>query len=175
MRRSLLNPGLLAMRPSLHRASLIGVALSVALAATAFGAAFWAAAGAMWPAIVLAWATALLLASLLGLGGTDPTRWRPESTGGRFGSTGPVWAAAAAILLLVGGGLSLALGLGAPEPGASLWGGLPPGAAALVYLVGILPALVVPAAYAWGFDETTLGPEELARLREAGRPSETEP
>ncbi len=175
MRPSLLNPGLLAMPSGLHRASLIGVVLSVVLAAGAFAAAFWTAAGALWPAIVLAWATALLMASLLGLGGTDSTGGRLGSPGGRFGSTGPVWTAAAAILLLVGGGLSLALALGAPEAGASLWGGLPPGAAVLVYVVGILPALVVPAAYAWGFDETALGPEELARLRDRGAPSETEP
>lgn len=155
------------MRPCLHRASLIGVVLSVALATASLASAFWGAAGAMWPAIVLAWATGLLLASLIGLGGTQPR-------GGRAVSTGPVWVAAAAILLLTGGGLSMALVLGAPEAGASLWGGLPPGAAVLVYLVGILPAFIVPAAYAWGFDDTTLGPDALERLRDRAPNRESE-
>jgi hypothetical protein len=147
------------MRSCLHLASLIGVAVSVISAAAALGSAFLGAAESVWPAIVLAWATAGLLASLIGLGGSRPP-------GGIGAATRPVWVAAGAVLLLVGGGLSVALLLGEAEPGGRLMGGLPAGAAVLVYVVGIFPAFVIPVVYAWGFDRTTLGPDDLERLRD---------
>ena len=147
------------LRPtSHHRASLAGVALSVAAAAGALATAFGDAAGAVWPAIILAWATALLLASLIGLATARPERGRPTSAA-------PIWVAVLSVLILVGGGLSIALAIGAAEPGAALLGGLPLGAAVLVYAVGILPALIIPALYAWGFERNTLAREDLERLR----------
>ena len=46
-----------------------------------------------------------------------------------------------------------------------LYLGLPSGAAIILYIVGLLPMVVLPLAYALTFEQTTLADEELERLR----------
>lgn len=119
-----------------------GIALSCVLALGAYASAFTAGGASVGSAVALALATALLIAAFVALGVGQ----------GGF-RRGPVLLAVATILLVVGGGISAALLIGAPEgPGAPLYGGLPAGAALVLYGVGLVPALVVPLLYAWGFD-----------------------
>jgi hypothetical protein len=53
--------------------------------------------------------------------------------------------------------------------GTTLWLGLPPRAAIVLYGIGILPLFLLPLAYAWTFDAMTLSEEDLARVA-AARP-----
>jgi hypothetical protein len=65
----------------------------------------------------------------------------------------------------------LALLLPADEaPGAALWLGLPRRAALVLYGAGLLPALVLPLAYALTFDGSPFRPDAVERLRAAGPP-----
>ena len=66
-------------------------------------------------------------------------------------------------VLLLGFGSVLLM---SPETGpeTSLWLGLPPRAAIILYGIGILPLFLLPVAYALTFDSMTLGEEDLARL-----------
>ena len=65
--------------------------------------------------------------------------------------------------LVMAGGFAAALS----SIGASteLWLGLPRGAAIIIYIVGLLPMVVLPLAYALTFEKTTLDDPELAELR----------
>lgn len=126
-----------------------GIAIACLMAIGAYLTAFVSPAPPIAAAIVLALATALMLAAFVALG-----------VGDRGFRRGPVMAALAVLLLVVGGGISTALLIGAPTgPDSPLFGGLPPGAAVVLYGVGLVPALVVPLLYALGFDDE-VGPEE---------------
>lgn len=136
---------------------IIGCVLAIA----AYGSAFRAEGASVGAAIVLAVATALLVVGMVALGvGDDGAR------------RGPLLAALAVILVAVGGGISAALLLGAPDgPDVSLHGGLPAGAAMVLYGVGLFPAIVVPLLHAWAFrdDSSASGDDpEAGRARESG-------
>lgn len=67
-------------------------------------------------------------------------------------------------------GFALALGLPADEAaGVPLYLGLPLRAAVVLYGIGLLPIVVLPIAYALTFDAQTLDPEDLERVRRAGK------
>jgi hypothetical protein len=66
-------------------------------------------------------------------------------------------------------GFFLALALPANEgPDSTLWLGLPARAAIVVYGIGLLPAVVLPVAYALTFETQTLVPEDVERVRQLG-------
>lgn len=67
--------------------------------------------------------------------------------------------------VVLAAGFCLALVAPPVTPGARLWLGLPKGAAIILYVVGLLPMLVLPIAYAMTFEKTTLSAEELDALR----------
>lgn len=67
--------------------------------------------------------------------------------------------------LCVGGGFAIALLAPPVLPDARLWLGLPQGAAAILFVVGLLPMLVLPIAYALTFERVTLNTDELDALR----------
>lgn len=70
------------------------------------------------------------------------------------------------VWLLLVGGFGLVFMVPATEsPG--LWLGLPPATAIVLYGIGLVPALVLPLAYALTFDSATLRPEDLERVRAA--------
>jgi hypothetical protein len=77
--------------------------------------------------------------------------------------------------LLLGGGLAAVFllpgDLGAAEP---LLFGLPRRAAIVLYVIGLLPTLVLPVAYALTFADQTLRPEDLERIRAAARAARAE-
>lgn len=118
-----------------------------------------------------AWATwglslgiGLLLFGFLDLGGTprDPTA---DERGARSAS-GLRWVFAATAIW-VGAGLGLLLAMPVAASGSTeLILGLPPGAAWMIYGIGLSPALFLPLAYAAFFDETTLSEQSLVRLRQ---------
>jgi len=78
-------------------------------------------------------------------------------------------AALAVVFVMVVAGVGGALLLADPVAGDPLFGGLPAGAALVVYGAGLLPLLVVPLAYAWSFDEAGFAPGELEELVERAR------
>ena len=55
--------------------------------------------------------------------------------------------------LVVFAGFCIAILAGTPAAAARLFGGLPAGAAAVIYIVGFVPLIVLPIVYAFTFDE----------------------
>ncbi len=73
----------------------------------------------------------------------------------------------ALVLVILLGGFWLVLALPPADPtDPSLWLGLPPRAAIVLYGIGFLPFLLVPVGYAVTFHEQTLGPGDLERIRD---------
>jgi hypothetical protein len=104
---------------------------------------------------VFAIATAAMMVAVLVLGAA-------RRGGAGLGGLRWVFLFCFAVLAL---GFSLALLAPAVTPDAQLFIGLPQGAAIILYVVGLLPLLVLPIAYAVTFDKTTLSVDELAELR----------
>ena len=129
----------------MRRAALALLLASVLAMLIAFVAASAAASsGAVtprWASALMAAATGVCLAAFMGVALGERARD----------------ARIAAVLAFVGlgvGGALMAL-LWVPEvtgPDDALWGGLPLGAALVVYGIGLLPMLIVPAVYAWTFE-----------------------
>ena len=73
--------------------------------------------------------------------------------------------AAMFLVLLIGFGAALVM----PEESrdSTLWFGLPPRAAVVLYGIGVLPLFVLPIAYALTFESLTLTDEDLDRVRSA--------
>ena len=70
-------------------------------------------------------------------------------------------------------GFSLALALPANEQAESgLWLGLPARAAIVIYGIGLLPAIVLPLAYAFTFETQTLSAEDIQQVRELQKQSD---
>lgn len=103
---------------------------------------------------VFALATAAMMVAVLVLGAA-----RRNAPLGKL-----VWVFVFCFVALAGG-FGLALKAPAVTPDAKLFMGLPAGAAVILFVVGLLPLLVLPVAYAITFDKTTLNTEELEQLR----------
>lgn len=73
------------------------------------------------------------------------------------------------VYLLVAGGLLLALRLPPDAATTSLWLGLPPRAAVILFGVGLLPLFLLPIVYAMTFDSLTLTASDVERVRAARR------
>lgn len=87
------------------------------------------------------------------------------------GGVGRLAAPFAFVILTLVIGFSLALALPANEQADSpLWLGLPARAAIVVYGIGLLPAIVLPLAYALTFETQTLSSEDVQRVRELKKP-----
>lgn len=131
--------------------SIFGAALAVL--AVQF-AAFLPGGVPAWAAPALAGAIAVALPALLALGAA-----RNDRGLGRV-----AWPLVATFVLLAGG-FGAALLLPPESAGDPLWLGLPRRAAIVLVGIGLLPMLVLPLAYAAAFDERTLGPEDIERIR----------
>lgn len=142
-----------------RRLALAGLFLSVLANAAAYAAAFLpggAPAAAPW---ALALGIPAALVSVMTLGAV-----RAGEGLGRLGLP------FAFVGLVLATGFALALALPADEAaGAPLYLGLPLRAAIVLYGVGLLPIAVLPIAYALTFATQTLRPEDLERVRAAGR------
>lgn len=141
------------------RFALLLFLLAIALIAVAYASAFLPGEPPAWSAWMLAAGTCLSLVAMMVVG---------AARNGRIG--GRLAAAFGLVLLVVGGGFAALLALPAADPAdPTLWLGLPPRAAVLVYGIGMLPFFIVPVAYAWTFDELTLSETDLERVRNAAR------
>lgn len=150
--------------PRAHRRALGILVLSVGAVGAAYASVLLPGPTPGWAP----WSAALgAVASMLSLMALGAARE------GRVGPLGPVFLVAG---LVVGGGFVALLALPAAEASDPLLIlGLPVRAAVLLYLIGLLPTVLVPVAYALTFEQT-LTDETLERVRRArlGRTEETD-
>lgn len=140
------------------RFALRGTVLSTLMVAAAYASAFLPGGAPEWAAWALALGTAGVLVSVMMLGAE------------RNGRVGRLKWAFALVFLIVGGGFALLLAMPPADPqDPTLFLGLPPRAAVLLFGIGILPLFVVPVAYAMTFEEMTLSESDLERVRAMGR------
>lgn len=139
----------------MRRIALLTIFLSMLAIALGYASAFLPNGTPSAAAFVFAIATAAMMVAVLVLGAA-------RKGGAGLGHLRWVFLFCFAVLA---GGFSLALLAPAVTPAARLFIGLPQGAAIILYIVGILPLLVLPIAYALTFDKTTLSADELAELR----------
>lgn len=140
------------------RLSLGAIFLSTLAIAVAYAAAFLPGGAPPWAEWTIAVSTGVVLVATMALG---------AEKNGRIG-----WLAFpfAFTLLVIAGGFSWVLALPPVDPSdPTLWLGLPPRAAVVIYGIGVLPFFVVPTAYARSFERQTLTPGDLERVRRAAR------
>ena len=142
------------------RAGLRPVVLGTLAVAAAYGSAFAPGGAPRWAPWAMIAGIALTTVGLMALGASRPGRgWR-----GLLIPLGFTFA-----VLVVGFGLALGLP-GGEGPQTALLAGLPPRAALVLYGVGLLPALVLPLAYALTFRRMTLNEADIERIRAARAP-----
>ncbi len=132
--------------------AIVGAALAIGLA---YLAAFLPGGSPTWAAWLFMAGTSVMMVATMALGAA------------RNGSIGRLWIPFGLVLVILIGGFGLVLALPPADPAdPTLWLGLPPRAAVVLYGIGFLPFFLVPVAYAWTFSELTLGPGDLDRIRE---------
>ncbi len=143
----------------IKRAALHLIWLSAAAIAVAYASAFPTAGEVPgWANWLLVFGTAGSLTGAMVLGAVRNDR------------IGRLAIAFAAVFLILAGGFGAALLLPAADPAdPTLWLGLPPRAAIVMYGVGLLPYLIAPVAYAFTFERQTLSGADLERVRAAAR------
>jgi hypothetical protein len=139
----------------IRSAALLCMVLSLVAIGCAYASAFIRGGAPGWAAWAMAIGTSALLVSLMALGAM------------RRGRLGWLWIPIGFTFVVLAGGFCLALSMDPAAADSDLWLGLPAAAAVVLYGVGILPFLAVPAAYALGFDEMTLSEADLARVAAA--------
>ena len=142
---------------SLRRGAVAAIAVAATAIAAAYASVPLTGGTPAWAPWLFVGGIDLLLLALMVLGVARPGRGI-----GRlvipFALTGAI--------LAVGFGALLVLPPADPAD-PTLWLGLPPRAAVVLYVIGFLPVLVLPLAYALTFDELTLSEADLARARAA--------
>ena len=139
--------------------ALLAITLSTCAIAVGYASAFMPGGSPSWAPWLLALGIPVALGGIMVLGAV-----RGRGGIGRLG----IPFAFVIVMLIVG--FSLALGLPADEGSDStLWLGLPPRAAIVVYGIGLMPAVVLPVVYALTFETQTLTPEDVERVRQLGR------
>ena len=147
------------------RRGLVPVVAGTFAVAAAYTGAFFPGGSARWAPWSMILGIALLCVGLMALGAARAGR-----------PLGVLWIPLIFTFVVLVGGFGLALELpGAEGPSAKLIGGLPLRAALLIYGIGLLPALVLPLAYALTFDRQTLDAADLERVRAARRRREEGP
>jgi len=147
--------------PNARRAGLAAIALSTALIAAGYGSAFLPGGAPGWSAWTFVLGIPCMVVGLMALGAA-------RSGGGLGRLALPftfIW-----LVLALGFGIVLVLAP-AEGPETTLWLGLPPRAAIVMYGIGLAPVFVLPLAYALTFDEFTLNESDLERVRAAARVS----
>lgn len=137
-----------------RRAALVVIFLSMLAIAGGYASAFLPGGPPEIASWIFALATAAMMVAVLVLGAS-----RQGVPLGKL-----AWVFAFCFIALAGG-FALALRAPAVTTDATLYLGLPEGAAVILFVVGLLPLLVLPIAYAMTFDRTTLDAAELDELR----------
>lgn len=137
------------------RIGLLALFLGVLAVGVAYGSAFLPRGAPPWATWLFVVGTAAAVSAVMVVGAA------------RDGSVGRLRYVFAFVFVLVSGGFGVLLLLPDAAPAeATLWLGLPAGAAIVLYALGILPVVVVPVAYALTFDRVTLRRADLQRIRD---------
>lgn len=141
------------------RAAIVTLVLSTLAIGGSYAAAFRTGGAPVWAGWLFALGMTGDLLGTLALGAMRPDR-----------GLGRLVVPFLVMALLLGGGLAAVFllpgDLAAAEP---LLFGLPRRAAIVLYVIGLLPTLVLPVAYALTFADQTLRPEDLERILAAAR------
>lgn len=140
-----------------ERFSLAGLFVSVLVVAAAYASAFTGSGPAAWAPWLMALGTSGALVSVMALGAA------------RRGHLGRLIWPLSLVFLILAGSFAAALALPAEEGAATLWLGLPPRAAVILYGLGFLPLVIVPLAYALTFDDRALTEADWERVLSAAR------
>lgn len=140
-----------------RRLALFGLVLSTVSIVAAYGLAFLPGGGGNPAALLMIFGIAAMAVSLMTLGAVR--------AGEKMGILAFAFAFVFTVLM---GGFAIALLLPHADGAATdLFFGLPPRAAIVIYGIGLLPVLVLPAIYAATFERRTLTEEDLDKVREA--------
>lgn len=149
-----------------RRLALSALIVSITAIAVAYASAFRASGPPTWAAWLLALGIPLSLGAIMILG---------AARGGKGGGVGSLKLPFAFVIVVLAAGFCAALLLPATESATSgLWLGLPARAAIVIYGVGLLPAIVLPVAYALTFETQTLTAQDIERVRVFARAREIE-
>lgn len=141
--------------PDARRWALIAVGASAVAIGIAYASAYLPGGTPAWAPWLFMAGTSLIMVATMALGAA------------RDGSIGRLWIPFALVLVILLAGFATILALPPADPAdPTLWLGLPPRAAIVLYGIGFLPFFLVPVAYAWTFDHLTLKPGDLDRIRE---------
>ena len=142
-------------RPDARSWALAAIFGSAVAIVVAYLAAFLPGGSPAWAPWLFMVGTSLMMVAAMALGAA------------RNGSLGTLWIPFFLVLVILVGGFGLVLALPPADPSdPTLWFGLPPRAAVILYGIGFLPFLLVPVAYAWTFPEQALAPGDLERIRD---------
>lgn len=130
------------------------VVASVILIAAGYAGAFLPGGAPWWSSWAMVIGNSMLLVAMMALGA------RRSDT-----SLRSLRLPLALTCLILIGCFGLALSLPPESAGETLWLGLPRRAALVLYGVGLLPAAILPLAYARTFEALTLRPADLERIR----------
>jgi hypothetical protein len=132
----------------------LAVFFSTLCIAVAYGSAFLPGGTPGWAPWLLAFGMSTCMVAIMVMGAA------------RKGRVGRLALPFAFVFLVLTVGFGAALAHPGTDPAnPELWLGLPPRAAIILYVIGFMPLLVIPLAYALTFDEQTLRPEDLERIR----------
>ena len=135
------------------RAALMVIFLSMLVIGIGYASAFLPGGVPVVATYAFAIATAAVMTAILVLGAAR--------SGRTLGALRFVFALTFIVLVV---GFSIALGATAVDA-SRLYGGLPKGAAVILYVVGLLPMAMLPIAYALTFEKTTFDEAELEAIR----------
>jgi len=145
-------------------AAVAAIFLALTGIGLAYGAAIASGEVASWTPWIVAISTSVAMVAAMALGAARAGR--------PLGGLRRLLVPFAAVLLILLGAFAAALLL--PATGEPLILGLPRRAAIVLFGIGILPALILPVAYALTFDELTLTDEDIERVRDAASRAEAE-
>jgi hypothetical protein len=141
------------------RFALVAIVAGTAAIAVGYASAFVAGGPPAWAAWLLALGIPASIGGVILLG---------AARGGA--GVGRLWIPIAFVTLTLAVGFALALAIGPTESADSvLWLGLPARAAIVIYGIGLMPAIVLPLAYALTFETQTLSEEDVKRVIAMGK------
>ena len=142
-----------------RRSAIWTLFVAVLAIAAGYAAAFTSTGTPGWAPWLLALGIPISLGAIMILGAARGPR-----------GIGPLKGPFAFVVATLALGFGAALALPANEGAASnLWLGLPARAAIVIYVVGLLPIIVLPVAYALTFESQTLSARDVERVRELAR------
>lgn len=145
-------------------AAVAAIFLALTGIGLAYGAAIASGEVPSWTPWIVAISTSVAMVATMALGAARAGR--------PLGGLRRLLVPFAAVLLILLGAFAAALLL--PATSEPLILGLPRRAAIILFGIGILPALILPVAYALTFDELTLTDEDIERVRDAASRAEAE-